>query len=85
MGAVYRESLVGSEKSSHSRIRMEQAAQFSIEQSGDSGVRLVLSGQLTLANISPVEPQLRRINGPVTEIDLAGVDDIDTVGAEGTE
>lgn len=81
MGAVYRESLVGSEKSSHSRIRMEQAAQFSIEQSGDSGVRLVLSGQFTLANISPVEPQLRRIDGPVAEIDLAGVDDIDTVGA----
>jgi phospholipid/cholesterol/gamma-HCH transport system permease protein len=64
---------------------MQDAVQFRLENAdGDAaadGNRLVLSGQLTLAGIAPVEKELRRLDGPIRVIDLAEVDDIDTVGA----
>ncbi len=64
---------------------MQDAVQFRLENAdvdaAANGNRLVLSGQLTLAGVAPVEKELRRLDGPIRVIDLAEVDDIDTVGA----
>jgi phospholipid/cholesterol/gamma-HCH transport system permease protein len=60
---------------------MQSAAQHLLEDAGEHGSRLVLSGQLVLAAIGPIERDLRHTEGSVTSVDLAGVDEIDTVGA----
>lgn len=60
---------------------MQDAAQYSLEKAGANTDRLVLSGHMTLAHIGPLEHSLSRLEGPLDSIDLAGVDDIDTVGA----
>ncbi|WP_086616609.1 ABC transporter permease [Erythrobacter tepidarius] len=60
---------------------MEEAAQYSLVEDGAGGTRLVLSGQLVLAVIGPFERALGAIPGPLAVIDLAAVEDIDTVGA----
>ncbi|WP_296312222.1 ABC transporter permease, partial [Erythrobacter sp.] len=52
-----------------------------MEDAGEGGSRLVLSGQLTLAAIAPLERELRTLEGPVAAVDLAAVEEIDTVGA----
>ncbi len=84
-GASLRESLVGAEKSPHSLILMQDGAQYRLEDAGEQvgaeGARLVLSGHLTLANIAPLDRALRRLSGPIPAINLAEVEDIDTVGA----
>ena len=85
VSALGRESLAGGRKSPHSLIPMQSAAQYTLENVGDDAgadtARLVLSGNLTLAHIGPLEHDLRRLAGPVRSIDLAGVEEIDTVGA----
>ena len=81
VSAVCRESLAGGGKSPHSLNPMQDAAQYSLEDAGADAARLVLSGQLTLASIGPLEHSLKSIAGPLASIDLAAVDDIDTVGA----
>jgi phospholipid/cholesterol/gamma-HCH transport system permease protein len=64
---------------------MQDAAQYTLEDLGESGgtdgARLVLSGHVTLASIAPLERKLKRLTGPIRTIDLAAVDEIDTVGA----
>jgi phospholipid/cholesterol/gamma-HCH transport system permease protein len=60
---------------------MQSLAQHSLEDDGAGGSRLVLSGQLTLANIGPLELELRHIDGAVRTVDLTDVEEIDTVGA----
>jgi phospholipid/cholesterol/gamma-HCH transport system permease protein len=64
---------------------MQDAAQYTLDIGAEGGgadaTRLVLSGQLTLASIAAIERDLQRLTGPLGSIDLAGVDDIDTVGA----
>jgi phospholipid/cholesterol/gamma-HCH transport system permease protein len=64
---------------------MQDAAQYTLEDGGENGgadaTGLVLSGQLTLASIAAIERDLQRLTGPLARIDLAGVDEIDTVGA----
>ncbi|MCX9147236.1 ABC transporter permease [Erythrobacter sp. WG] len=60
---------------------MQSAAQHSLIDDGAGGARLVLSGELTLARIGPLERELRAMEGPVAVIDLAEVEEIDTVGA----
>jgi phospholipid/cholesterol/gamma-HCH transport system permease protein len=60
---------------------MQEAAQYSLVEDGAGGSRLVLSGQLTLAAIGPFEREVGALSGPVSTIDLSGVEDIDTVGA----
>jgi len=60
---------------------MQSAAQHSLIEEGADGTRLVLSGQLTLAHIGPLEAELRAIDSPVRVVDLAAVEEIDTVGA----
>ncbi|MBA4044503.1 MAG: ABC transporter permease [Erythrobacter sp.] len=60
---------------------MHNAAQYTLEDQGADGTRLVLSGDLTLAGIAPLERALKDLSGEIARIDLAGVDEIDTVGA----
>lgn len=60
---------------------MQSAAQHRLDETGSGGPRLVLSGQLTLAAIGPLERGLRDVPGPVRSVDLAEVEEIDTVGA----
>ncbi len=81
MGAAGRESLVAGAKSPHTPILMQDAAQYTLDEDGAGTARLVLSGQVTLANIAPLERALGRLTGAIGTIDLADVHDIDTVGA----
>lgn len=60
---------------------MQNAAQYLLEDQGADGTRLVLSGQLTLASIAPLERALQGLPGTISSIDLSGVEEIDTVGA----
>ena len=80
-GSVGSESLARAENSPHTRDPMHSAVQHSLEDAGDGSARLVLSGQLTLAAITPLERDLKALEGPVATVDLAGVEEIDTVGA----
>ncbi len=79
--AIRRESLAGDEKSPHSFIPMQSGAQHVLEEGGAHGSRLVLSGELILSTIAPLERDLGAMSGPVASVDLAGVEEIDTVGA----
>lgn len=60
---------------------MADAADFTLEQSpgGDGIVRF--SGRLAIANVRSLDDRLRALSQSVKQIDLAGVDHIDTVGA----
>ncbi len=60
---------------------MSSGAHFTIEQDGDSPVRLRLSGPYLVSSIGLVDRELRRIEASVAIIDLSGVTEIDTVGA----
>jgi phospholipid/cholesterol/gamma-HCH transport system permease protein len=60
---------------------MQDTAQYSLEDDGAGTSRLVLSGPLTLAAIGPFERALKNVTAPLSAIDLAGVEEIDTVGA----
>lgn len=60
---------------------MANSANFSLEQLPDGGHALRLSGDLVIASVGDVDRQLRDITGTVTEIDISGVQRLDTVGA----
>lgn len=56
-------------------------ANFVVENSPEGGCIVRLSGSFVIASISDVDGQLRDITGPVSQIDLSAVDQMDTVGA----
>lgn len=60
---------------------MDSNAQFSLEEDGDGGMRLALSGPLLISTIGALDHQLRGISEPITTVDLSGVEVIDTSGA----
>ena len=60
---------------------MQNAAHYSLDNAGADNPRLLLSGHLLLAHIASLEKELTRLSGPLAAIDLAAVEDIDTVGA----
>jgi phospholipid/cholesterol/gamma-HCH transport system permease protein len=60
---------------------MQDAAHYHLDEAGADGTRLVLSGQLTLAYIAPLERALKALTGTIRTVDLSAVDEIDTVGA----
>ena len=59
---------------------MANMADFSEEQ-GAAGRSLRLTGRLTLSGLGNVPQRLDHVDQPVAEIDLSGVDRMDTVGA----
>ncbi|MBV7264948.1 MlaE family ABC transporter permease [Erythrobacter ani] len=60
---------------------MEAAAQYSLEDDGAGGERLVLSGSYLISTIGFVDHELFDIEGPLSAIDVSGIEQIDTTGA----
>lgn len=60
---------------------MDGAAHYSLDDDGAGGTRLVLSGRLLLSTIATIDRALARLSGPIAAVDVAGVDEIDTIGA----
>ncbi len=57
------------------------SAEYSIEDDGAGGGRLVLSGSLLVSTVGRIDQDLDAIDSSVSAIDLAQLEDIDTVGA----
>ncbi|NNF93398.1 MAG: ABC transporter permease [Altererythrobacter sp.] len=60
---------------------MSGGAEFSIEEREAGGQRLLLSGPYLVSSIGAIDQDLDALSGEVSEIDLSGVSEIDTVGA----
>ncbi|MDN3646111.1 ABC transporter permease [Pontixanthobacter aestiaquae] len=60
---------------------MDGGAKFSLEESESGGTRLVLSGPYLVSTIGKIERDLRALDDDITQVDMSGVDAIDTVGA----
>ena len=60
---------------------MTESAAYRLEERDGSAAALVLSGPYTVSSIASVAGALRAIDGPLAVIDIAGVEEIDTVGA----
>lgn len=60
---------------------MAEVADFTEENLPDGGSVLRFSGTLVIAAVNGLDTRLRGLEGPVREIDLGGIDHIDTVGA----
>ena len=60
---------------------MDDGADFSLEEIDGGGTRLVLTGPYLVSTIGEIERDLRSLSEDIAEIDLSGIDAIDTVGA----
>ena len=60
---------------------MANPANLVVEDGSESGQIVRLSGSLVIASISEVDEQLRNVTGEISQIDVTGVDQMDTVGA----
>ncbi|MXO89453.1 ABC transporter permease [Pontixanthobacter aquaemixtae] len=60
---------------------MSEGADFSLEEAEGGGIRLALSGAYLVSTIGEIEQELRELDDDITQVDLSGVDAIDTVGA----
>lgn len=60
---------------------MAEPADFIEEPLPDGGQVLRFSGTLVIAKIGDVDARLRALAGPISQIDLGGVDHMDSVGA----
>ncbi len=60
---------------------MAERADFVEEPLSDGGSQLRFSGLLTIAAIGHLDERLRALSGPITSIDISGVEHMDTVGA----
>ncbi|MGB7371061.1 ABC transporter permease [Erythrobacter sp.] len=60
---------------------MDMSAHFSIEDDGSGESWLVLSGPLLVSTVGQIDEELAAIDQPLAAIDLAQVEEIDTVGA----
>ena len=60
---------------------MREWAEFTSEAGKDGGVKIALTGPLTVSSIGVIDRQLRSIPDKVTTVDLSGIAEIDTVGA----
>lgn len=54
---------------------------FAVDDDGNGGQSLVLSGPYLVSTMGPLDRELRGLEGPFKTIDLSGVTAIDTVGA----
>lgn len=59
----------------------DSGASFQLEDGADGASRLILSGPYLVSTIGAVDRDLRRIEGPLSAIDMSRVTEIDTVGA----
>ena len=62
-------------------MSMREWADFTTEDAEGGARRVVFSGPLTVSSVGAVDPALRELEGPVAEVDLSQVHEIDTVGA----
>jgi phospholipid/cholesterol/gamma-HCH transport system permease protein len=60
---------------------MYGAVDYSVEDEGSGAARLALTGQLLVSTVGPLEKRLNSVTGEISEIDLGGIDEIDTIGA----
>ncbi|MFZ1741614.1 MAG: ABC transporter permease [Pontixanthobacter sp.] len=60
---------------------MTQGADFTIQDDGAGGARLALSGVFLVSTVGVIDRKLRKLDEPVSAIDLSAVTAIDTVGA----
>ncbi|WP_298336857.1 ABC transporter permease [uncultured Erythrobacter sp.] len=60
---------------------MYGAVTYSLEDAEAGTTRLVLGGQLLVSSVGPFEQEIDRFDGEIAEIDLSGVDEMDTTGA----
>ncbi len=64
---------------------MHVGAEYSLENGADGEAeyaeRLVFSGSLLVSTIGAIDQDVRTLDGPLSAIDLSGIDEIDTVGA----
>jgi phospholipid/cholesterol/gamma-HCH transport system permease protein len=60
---------------------MRDWADFTTELTPDGAVRIAFSGPFIVSGIGQADQRLRALAGPIGELDLSGVTDIDTVGA----
>ena len=60
---------------------MDGVAEFTLEENGESGAKLALSGPLLVATVGSIDHDLAQITEPLSTIDISEVSEIDTVGA----
>lgn len=60
---------------------MDEAAHYEITEGAHGERRLALWGPLLVSTIGRIEPELRALSDDIAVLDLAGVSEIDTVGA----
>lgn len=60
---------------------MSGFAEYELDEGGDGGAVLVLSGPYLVSTIGSVDEELRAIDSQVAQIDLSNISEIDTVGA----
>lgn len=60
---------------------MRDEADFSTHADDAGGLTVAFSGPLDIATVAGIDARLRALDAPVRRIDLAGVPEIDTVGA----
>lgn len=57
------------------------AVTYSLEDNTDGGARLVLAGQMLVSSVGRFEKELGALSGQFSEIDISGVEEMDTTGA----
>ena len=60
---------------------MREWADFTIETAGDGTQTIAFAGPLVVSSVGTIDARLRALGAEVAKVDLAGVSDIDTVGA----
>ena len=60
---------------------MSAEAGYSVDETGGGGRRLALEGAYLVSTVGRIDQDLYKLEGPIEEIDLSGVDEFDTVGA----
>lgn len=61
--------------------KMRDQADFTVQADDDGALTIALSGPLVVSSVGFLDPRLRQLEGHVRQIDLSGVEEIDTTGA----
>ena len=60
---------------------MRDWASYTLDETAAGGASLALDGRLIISTVGPLDAQLRKLDTPISSVDLSQVDEIDTVGA----